>query len=72
MKVFYDDCTVAELREEVAALEVEIAELREQSSSFEACAKVASLPFLVPMQLMAYLRKRDSVLGIIEARQKPE
>ena len=72
MKVFYDEMTIAELEEEVAVLSAEIDELRELSKSFEAAAKVSSLPFLVPMDLMACIQKRDAVLDIIEERQKPE
>ena len=68
-KIFYDEMDIEKLRQELVDLEAEIACLREVSMSFETCSAFASLPFIAPMQLFAYIQKRDAVLEIIETRQ---
>lgn len=70
-KVFYDDCTIAELEQEVADLSVEIDRLREVTKSFEACCKESSLPFIPALNLLGCIQKRDAVLELIKERQHP-
>lgn len=72
MKIFYDDMSIDALQQEQADLEAEISRLREISKSFEKCSRLSSLPFLVPMQLFAYINKRNALLEIIETRQNKE